>query len=178
LGLALITISVYLLFLKIDKSQSFLKNLFGPFALIFNSKPVLCAFLSVLPPALSVVFLKKSVMTMDALSFSLFFTFLIGSMALFIELFNNKEKLILDLKQFPKPFFFYSGFLLMLTQFTFALASKYIMVANLMVLNRISIVFQIVLAYFILKEKDEIKKRLIISLFVVLGFYIISISQY
>ena len=95
-----------------------------------------------------------------------------------IGLFSNQRSIFINqIKLVPKSFFWLSGLLLAINQFTFALASKGIMVANLMALIRISTVFQIIFAYYILNEKTDIKRRLIVSIFIIIGFCITSFSE-
>lgn len=179
IGLVLVTFSVYSLFLVPSTSTFTLKTFFEPFKTILSSKPTLCAFLSVIPPAISTVFVKKSVLNMDALSFSLYFMLSLGLLSAIIELSScSKISFKEQFLRLPKKFLLISGLLMTISQFTYSLATQYTQIANIAALSRISSVFQIILTYFILKEKEHFKKRILISIIIILGFIINSLSKY
>jgi drug/metabolite transporter (DMT)-like permease len=179
IGLIIVTFSVYCLFLVPSTNTFTVKSFFQPFQTILSSKPTLFAFLSVIPPAISTVFVKKSVLNMDALSFSLYFMLSLGILSALIEIFSSSEISFKEqFLQLPKQFLLFSGLLMTVSQFAYSLATQYTQIANIAVLSRISSVFQIVLAYFILKEKNHLKKRIILSIIIILGFLINSLGKY
>ena len=176
LGIVIICVSIYLLHCKKVRLIS-LKELARPFYNIFSNRYVFCAFLSALPPAVCIAFQKKSVAMAGVINFSFFFTLGIGLAALSAEFIMYKKSLVLKkLKSIPIEFALISGLLLAFSQLALSLSTKYYLVPQVSALLRLSIVFQIILAFIFLKEKEDILKRIMVSIAIVIGFFIINLS--
>lgn len=170
-GIAIIVVSIYLLHLQ-DKFS--LKNFFKPFQNIWNNRGVRLAFLSSLPPALSIVFDKKAVLASDPFSFSFLAMLFISLGALLIELvFSGRKKFTNQVRIFPWGQILLISFFAFVANITLNMAFWFTAVANVSALRRLVIIFEVALGYFILNQKEDIKKRLLVSLVVVIGTILI-----
>jgi len=173
-GMLLITGSIYALFLKRDPALSLGKNIAQPFARISSSRPILCAFLSTIPTAFAATFQKKLMSTLDPATFSLFLLLIIGTFALVISMIlESPRELLAQSKRFPVGYILASAVMLPLMHILFCLVLREQQTAVSLILQRSSIMFQIVLAYLFLHERQDMKKRITVAACIVAGFLMI-----
>lgn len=173
-GLLLICAAIYTIFLKRDASLSLLGNMAVPFRNIIASPPIFAAFLSTIPTAFAAVFQKQLLATLSPVSFSFALLVLVGLGALLMECIRHSPvKLVRQCMALPWHFFIVSAILLAATHILFCMVMQTQQTAISLVLQRSAIVFQIVLAYFLLKEKESITKRVIASFVIMAGFALI-----
>lgn len=173
-GLFLICASIYGLFLRIAPDASLARNLTQPFRAMTHSTPIFCAFLSTIPTVFAAIFQKTLMENMNPITFSLGLLLIIGVVALGISrfLFSGTE-LRTQLRQLPPGFFIASATLLPLMHVLFCLVIREHLAAAALVLQRFSIVFQIALAYYFLRERQFFGKRIIAGLLIMLGFALV-----
>ncbi len=174
-GITLICSSIYIMFLHRRKGESLTHALMTPFRNIASSTPVLMGFLSTIPTAFAAVFQKKALQSFDPATFTIVLMLTIGFMAFLVEAFIRRKPLAI-LRSKPQ-WWLISGGLLMLSQFIFC----YVLIAApasvALVLQRLSIVFQVILAYVWLHEKTDIRKRMACSAGAVAGFALLVLQQ-
>lgn len=174
LGLLLICSSIYFFFLHQRTGESLAAALFQPFRAIRTSKPVFCAFLSTIPTAFAAIFQKQILYSLDPVSFSFLLLLLIGLAAGVITACTQpRGEALRQIRRLPMHFFFLSALLLSLMHVFFCLVMIQHQTAVSLVLQRTSILFQIVLAYVYLKERNSMRKRLIVTVFIIAGFGLI-----
>jgi drug/metabolite transporter (DMT)-like permease len=174
IGLLLICVCIYWLFYQRPEGCGVLMGLAQPFALIIRSKPVFCAFLSTIPTAFAAAYQKQLMHAMDPLAFSFMLFFLIGIMSCIIcSFFLKWSQVVSQLKSLPIHFYLMSALLMPLSHMAFCMVISYHQTAISLVLQRSSILFQIVLAYFFLKERRDIKKRIMVGIGIVIGLVLI-----
>lgn len=175
LGIMLIAVSIYLLHLK---ERFSLKAVFRPFQNIWQNHGVRLAFLASLPPAISIVFDKKAVIASDPFSFAFLAVFFIGLGALLVELtVNGREKFIEQIHNFPWQKILLISFFAFLANVTLNTLFLFTVTANVSALRRVVIIFDVILAYFILRQREDIKKRLLASVGVVIGVILIALFK-
>jgi drug/metabolite transporter (DMT)-like permease len=172
LGIFLVVISIYLL----NFSAKFnWKNIFSPFRSIWTDLGVRLAFLASLPPALSIVFDKKAVIASDPIFFSLVAFFLIGLSSWLVDyLIQGRKEFKAEFRLRTLKGFFRTGFLHFVAVSCFNVSLLLAIVPYVSALRRLTIIFEIIFGYLILKQKDDIKKRLLVGLGVVIGAIIIA----
>jgi drug/metabolite transporter (DMT)-like permease len=170
-GLLIICTSIYVYFLpKISSISDIIK----PFRQITANTAVLCAFLSTIPTAFAAVFQKQLLVDyMSPVAFSFWLLLLIAFLAGAILLIKKQSFSLQDIKTFPISFFFASALLLPLTHVLFSWLVLAKPTALALVLQRTGIIFQLILAYVILKERKQLGKRCFVSALIILGFYLI-----
>ena len=176
-GMSLICGSIYWLFLKRDNSLTTLQNLFQPILAIGKSKPVLFAFLSTIPTALVATFQKQLLFVMTPVVFTFWILLITGLFALvFHILVTPQAQMASQMRLLPLKFIVISAIFLPLTHWLFCLVMQEHQTAISLVLQRTSIIFQILLAYGMLSERDQIKRRIFVALFVMVGFAMIMVD--
>lgn len=175
LGIMLIAVSIYLLHLKEKFSW---QTIFKPFQNIWQNQGVRLAFLSSLPPALSIVFDKKAVIAGDPFSFVFLAVFFIGLGALLVELaINGRKKFREQIINFPWRKILLISFFAFLANVTLNALFLFTATANVSAVRRVVIIFDVILGYFILSQREDIKKRLLASVGVVIGVILIAIFR-
>ncbi|MFN9110440.1 MAG: EamA family transporter, partial [Bacteroidota bacterium] len=178
LGMVIICGSIYALFLKRDHSMSLAMNALQPFRNIIASKPIFCAFLSTIPTAFAAAFQKQLLGSMPPLMFTFWLLLIIGSLAMIACMVTTpKRDIIRQAKSLPIGFLIASVVLLPLMHWLFCLVIIEHQTALSLVLQRTSIVFQVILAYIFLKERTDSKKRAAAILFIMFGFGLIIYSN-
>lgn len=172
-GIFLIAISIYFLHLK-EKLEW--KNILKPFKAVWSNRGVRYGFLASIPPAVSIVFDKKAVLAADPISFALFILFFVGLGAWLFDFCLQgrvnffRQVNLQHLKRFlPINFFLFVNLVAFSSMFLFDI------VPNVSALRRLVIVFEVILGYFILKQRTDMKKRVIASVGVVGGCVLIAI---
>lgn len=165
-GLLLICGSIYLLFMRGGASP------LEPFRRIAHSRPIFCAFLSTIPTAFAAAFQKQLLASMDPVGFSFFLLSLIGLAALAIAL-PGLRRWKLQWRAIPWHFWLVSAVMLPLTHVLFCLVMLEQHMAISLVLQRSGVLFQIVLAYLFLHERQDIRKRLLVAAGIIAGFALI-----
>jgi drug/metabolite transporter (DMT)-like permease len=174
-GILIIGLAIYFLFLETQGRQDFMARALGPFLKIFRSWPMACAFLSALPTALAAAFQKKSITEMDPASYALFATAALAGAMWVIEFLVSRPAAILRrVGKIPLRLFGLAGFSLGLSQLFSSMAMAYDLTANILALQRLSIVFQILLGYFFLKERTHLTRKLVASAAMLLGCALIA----
>ncbi len=173
-GIIVIAVSLYLLHLKGSLKIS---TILSPFKSIWNNKGVRYGFISSLPPALSIVFDKKAVAASDPISFAFFAIFFVGLGALITDLIHKKsyKKFINQFSKNNIVGLFKISFFLFIAVILFNAALLFDVVPHVSAMRRIVIVFEVIMAYFILKQKTDLKRRLIASVGVVIGVLMIAL---
>ncbi len=175
LGVIITAVSMYLLH---TKNGWTLKNIFQPFRSVWDNLGTRYAFLSSIPPSVAIVFDKKAVAMADPITFSMFSVVGIGLSALIIEMIVRGKKRFLeqarvtDIKRLFKINIFYVIANLMFN-FTFLFA----IVSYVSALRRFVVVFEVILAYAILHERTDLKKKIIAAVGVATGAILISLSR-
>ncbi len=175
-GLMVICASLYVYFLpafpRVQKPTSW----FAPFTHVVSSKPVFCAFLSTIPTAFAAVTQKQLLMEyVNPVTFSFWLLFGIGAVTLAIYMLWRKTFFIKSYPRFPASFYVASCIFLPLMHVLFSTLILYQPAAVALVLQRTSIVFQVLLAYFILHETGQLAQRLVIIGFIFVGFCLIML---
>lgn len=174
-GIGIIAFSLYLLYLK---GPFTIKNFVTPFRTVWKNTGTRFGFLSSIPPALSIVFDKKAVAAADPVSFSAVAFLAIGLSALALDFCQEKEKRFVSQVTIKHvKGFFKVGFLHFFSIITFNSALLFDVVPHVSALRRISIVFEVIFAYLILDQKNDIKRRLMASLGVVAGIIFIAVGK-
>lgn len=175
LGIFLIAFSIYFLYIKDGLKWA---NIAAPFRAIWSNRGVRYGFLASIPPALSIVFDKKAVLASDPISFAMFALFFIGLGAWLFDFWAQGR--INFVRQFTGERlgrFFRISLLLFMSNISFTYMFLFANVPNVSALRRSVIVFEIILAYFLLKQKANIRKRIIAGLGVVAGCVLIAIFR-
>jgi drug/metabolite transporter (DMT)-like permease len=174
MGLLLICGSIYAMFLKRNPDKPFIINIISPFTFITHSRPVAMAFLSTIPTAFAAVYQKKLLITLDPVTFSIALLSVIGLLSLGMEfLRKTPAHVVRNIALLPWHFYFASAILLAATHVLFCIVMQHQQTAISLVLQRSAIVFQILLAYFLLKEKNNIGKRVCCAFVIMAGFMMI-----
>lgn len=174
-GIILIALSIYFLYIKDGLGWS---NIAKPFKTIWSNRGVRYGFLASIPPAVSIVFDKKAVMASDPISFALFALFFIGLGAWVFDFWTQgKNNFIKQINGERLSRFFRISFLLFISNISFTYMFLLDNVPNISALRRSVIVFEVILGFFILNQKVDIKKRLIASIGVVAGCILIAIFR-
>jgi drug/metabolite transporter (DMT)-like permease len=176
-GLLLICISIYAYFLEPVPSMSLAKAVVQPFRHIATSRPIFCAFLSTLPTAFAATFQKDALSHFDPVTFSFVLLSIIGSAALLLSCAMFKAS---DIKRqltlLPVRFYIISALLLAGMHVAFCVVMNHYQTAVSLVLQRSSLVFQIILAYIYLHERQRISKRLTVAFCIMAGFMLIILT--
>lgn len=174
LGLTLICGGVYAVFMTRDTSLSLIRNMIMPFMAIARSRPVACAFLSTIPTAFAAAYQKQLMASLDPVTFSLGLLLIIGLVSSAIELCRQPIHILkAQIHALPWHFYVASATLMPATHILFCLVIQTQQTAISLVLQRSAIVFQILLAYLLLKEQRDIRKRLLAALVIMSGFMMI-----
>lgn len=175
-GTLIICSAVYYLFLQHRPHEGgVLTRIFWPFLLVLRNPPVLCAFLSVLPPALSVIFQKRSALLFDPLHYAFYATWLEGMLAFVIAAIKSGPQAVAaQLKQLSPVRTPLLGITLCLAQVSSTAALTYGLAANVMALQRIGILFQITLAYFLLGQTEHMPRKYVTAALILCGFFLIA----
>ncbi len=165
-GVILVVIGVYYFHLKVNEGASFFNNVLQPIKNIFQSRPSLFAFLSTVPPAFSIVYSKQAILTTSPLLSSALSLLFMGAMSFIVEWMVFRKPFFPNL---PYKRIFILSILLSFTALTAAQAIIMGKVASIMSLQRLSIFFQVIFAYFLLQEKIDLKKKLLAIIIVFIG---------
>jgi drug/metabolite transporter (DMT)-like permease len=176
LGIFMITLAIYYIFLPANVAkESRLAHFIKPFMRISTSLPILCGFLSTIPTAFGAIYQKKTLFHMDIASFSLSLFLVLGTAALIIELLKRQERRVIydNMAILRKKSFWCSAFLLMVMHVSFAPILMSHNSAAALTLQRCSILFQIIFAYYFLHQKEDIRKRIFAGVIIIMGFLLI-----
>ncbi len=173
-GIVVIALSMYLL--HVERPWNW-RRIAQPFASMWTNPGVRYGFLAALPPALSIVFDRNAVAASDPFSFSAIAIFCIGLGSwLFMLLTGRGNPFRIfqtsHLKRFFQIGLFHSIAVVMLNS-----ALLFGIVPYISAFKRADIIIQILLAALILDEKDQLKKRLLMSSGVVVGVILIALSH-
>ena len=175
-GLMVISLSIYVYFMRKGTSLANIANWLEPFRQIARSRAVLCAFLSTIPTAFAAIFQKELLLNhTNPVAFSFWLLLLIALIAGVILMFKRSSVKLVSLTTLPISFYAASLILLPLTHVLFSWLVLAKPTAIALVLQRTGIIFQIMLAYFIMHEREQIGRRIAISLFIILGFSLIML---
>jgi drug/metabolite transporter (DMT)-like permease len=174
-GVVLICISIYFMFLRREPGVPLLTTMVSPFRSIVTSVPIFAGFLSTIPTAIGVVYQKKALQFFDPASFTLLLFICITVMAWGIEAFWKKTPG--SLKETKARWWVVSGVLVVICQVIFCYILNASSTPVALVVQRLSVVFQVILAYVWLKETAEINKRLWCSAGAVAGFALLVYKQ-
>lgn len=174
-GIFLIAISLYVLHVGDGWS---LKHLLQPFRSVWENRGTRYAFLASLPPAVAIVYDKKAVALADPFTFSLFSVLAIGTSALCIEfLMRGRKHLRQQVQQVSIARFFRINIFYAIAVVAFNATFFFTIVPYVSALRRVVIVFEVLLAYIFLKEKDNFRRKIICSIGVVIGVILIGIFR-
>ncbi len=175
LGILLVTVSIYSIFLPSGYSaRKSLSLSMQPFRRIASSPPILCGFLSTIPTAFGAVYQKKTLFVMDIVSFAFFLFVVTGTLSLLIELAKKDNSAMRsNMVAIKYPSFWCIGLLVVLMHISFAPLLLAYHSAVALTLQRCSILFQIVLAYFFLNQRQDIRKRIFASIIILMGLVLI-----
>jgi drug/metabolite transporter (DMT)-like permease len=170
LAILLVCFSIFFLFQKqwnIFSAPS-LQAMVKPFC----TKEVMYALLSVIPPSMSIVFQRYSVIHQDPVNYSFFSVGFVGGTALCGLFLMQPREVFAQIKLFHYSHFIKLGLLLSFYVVTFSVMAFYYQAAYVSALGRLSIVFQFILGYLYLHEKAEPKKRLflLVAIFLANGW--------
>ncbi len=174
-GTLLISVSIYWMFLRRSPGVSTVRTLLSPFSRIAESRAIFCGFLSTIPTAFGAVFQKQALQYFDPATFTLLLFAVMAVMAAVIEM--GRHRSLSTLKQPKLHWWVLSGMLLLISQIIFCYILISAPTAVALVLQRFSIVFQVILAYFFLKEKSEMGKRVLCSAGAIAGFALLVYKQ-
>jgi len=173
-GMLLICASIYGLFLKRRAGMPLIAAILLPFRHIIVSLPIFCAFLSTIPTALASAYQKQLLHTLSPISFSFFLLALIGLAAMVISASALTSRgLAAQFRLLPRHFLLISAIMLPLMHVLFSMVMQHQQTAVSLILQRTSIMFQILLSYIFLHERREPRKRIITTLLILCGFGLI-----
>lgn len=167
IGTVLICGAIYLLFLQPNPQQTVRTTLFSPFAHIIGSKPIFCGFLSTIPTAFAAVYQKKALQSFDPATFTVLLLLTLAAMASIAEIIVRRKPLAITHTKLH--WWLIAGSLMIASQFIFCFILNAAPTAVALILQRLSVIFQVWLAYIFLKEKTQIGKRLVCSISAVIG---------
>lgn len=170
-GIFLVSLSVYFLYTPKEFS---VKKVLAPFSQIFRNRGALLGFLSVVPPAFSIAFDKKAVLLSDPMTFSFFAVLGVGLGAAGIELYETGEQKVKNAISVLGPKMLPLGALHCVATFFFTFALQYDVVPHISALKRLAVIFQMILAYWLLNQRADMKKRIFGGLGVVAGVLLIA----
>jgi drug/metabolite transporter (DMT)-like permease len=174
-GIILISLSLYLLSFK---GRHSFKNLLSPFKNLWNNLGVRYAFLSSLPPAISIVFDREAVKASDPLTFSLLVTMFVGGSALLIDFVGQGRKKFVAQLNFPRiKSFLIGGVFYLIATSAASAALLFDISPNVSALKRLAIVFEVILGYFFLQQKEDLRRRLLAGCGVVIGAILIGLFR-
>jgi drug/metabolite transporter (DMT)-like permease len=178
-GLLVICGSIYALFFKKRAGRSYLAALLQPFTSVFQSKPVFCAFLSTIPTAFAAAYQKQLMQNMDPVAFSFALLLLIGLLgSVLTVIIMPVREVKSQIKQLPIHFYLMSMLMMPVMHIAFCYVIAYHQTAISLVLQRSSILFQIIIAYFFLREHQDITKRILVGVGILIGFLLIMSTQH
>jgi len=167
LGTVLICGAIYFLFLKRTPGSSLQKALLSPFTHIVSSRPIFCAFLSTIPTAFAAVYQKKALQSFDPATFTTLLLLTLAAMAFLYEMIARKKPLAIAE---TKPHWWLAGGgMMIVSQLIFCFILNAAPTAVALILQRLSTIFQVWLAYLWLHEKTDIRRRLLCSMMAVIG---------
>ena len=172
LGIFLVSVSVYFLYTPVNFN---LRQVFKPFSSIFQNRGAFLGFLSIIPPAFSIAFDKKAVLVSDPITFSFFAVLGVGVGAAAIELYESGEQKVKKAMHLLGPKMLPLGALHCVATFFFTFALQYDLAPHISALKRMAVLFQMVLAYWLLNQRSDMRKRIIGGIGVVIGVLFIAL---
>ena len=173
-GIFLVSVSVYFLY---TPPQFNIRHIFKPFTTILQNRGALLGFLSIIPPAFSIAFDKKAVLLSDPITFAFFAVLGVGVGAAGIELYETGEEKVRKGIRLLGPKMLPLGALHCVATFFFTFALQYDLAPHISGLKRLAVIFQMVLAYWLLNQRSDIRKRIIGGVGVVAGVILIAIPN-
>ena len=178
LGILVISIAVYFFFLPPrNKSISMLRYLLLPFQYIISSPPILCTFISTVPPVFAVIVKKQAIDISSPLLVSFGMCAVIGVLACALMLCWKPQKADQPARQCGS---LAVGLILIIAgalQAIMIVSTSYLLEqthpASMQALIRLAIPVQIILAYLLLREKTQLSNRLLWSVLAVAGGYVV-----
>jgi len=171
LGIFLVSVSVYFLYTPANFN---LRQIFKPFSSIFQNRGALLGFLSIIPPAFSIAFDKMAVLVSDPVTFSFFAVLGVGVGAAGIELYETGEQKVKKAVTLLGPKMLPLGALHCVATFFFTFALQYDLAPHISALKRMAVIFQMLLAYWLLDQRSDMKKRVFGGIGVVIGVLFIA----
>lgn len=174
-GIIIIATSIYLLYLKDGLHWN---TISGPFRAIWRDRGVRYGFLSALPPALAIVYDKKAIVAADPITFSMLSVTFVGLSAWMIDYaLQGRHKFIAQFGNGNIKRFFQIAVLYVIANLSFNLTFYFAIVPYVSALRRIVIVFEVLLAYYMLKERADLRKRVLAAVGVVMGAILIGLAR-
>lgn len=173
-GTAVVCVSVYLLFLERKPGAAFPGWLFSPFSSL-RSLPLFCAFLSTVPIALSNVYMKKSATIMGDLPFAFYSSLLIGLAALALEF--PKRRPAERAARFPAWSLALTGAVFAAAQYSYVILISMERIAHTVAFQPLGIVFQMIIAYAVLNEREHPIKRLVYGTCIAAGCVLLELGN-
>lgn len=172
-GIALISISIYGYYLVPGDGPRGISVLVRPFLDIRNNPWLKLAFLSTIPPAFASTFQRQALQIGDPLGFICLQLLFIGVLSTLLE--ARKGDFVEQLQYIKKlPLVRYLLLSLLLAGanacFSFYIAQEKTAIA--VALQRTSILFQIVLSYAFLHEKEKVLRGICLCALVAIGYYL------
>lgn len=154
-----------------------LRGVFSPLQAVFSDRTAQLAILAAIPPAFGLVFQKEAIHASDMFAYSFFFFLLLTLTAGCIVLVTDRGRVLSELSALPPGAILLSGALLACAQLCFSYAAARELVPYFGALNRISIVFQVLLAHLAMNQSDRILQRLLASSAILAGFLVIELAK-
>lgn len=175
LGITLICIGIYGYYLRPKPGMSLLSAAVQPFARIRSSTGLRLAFFSTLPPAFASVFQKEAMLHADPLGFITLQMLIIGTASLVWDAAVKAPHSFRErLRALPWQHYLLLGALLGSANvcFSFFLAGSLTAVA--VALQRVSILFQVLLAAALLRETEGLIRHVLLCIMVMTGYILIA----
>lgn len=173
-GICIVCAAVYYFHFRKQLGVSVLRSIVAPFLGIFHSRPVLAAFLSTIPPAFSIIYSKKAILLFDPFIFTALQLVMMGGAFFVVEMMMPGKERRLPLSRLPYKEIAGLSLLLLLAAITASCVITLGPVAHILSLQRLSIVLQVVFAYTLLKERTDIRKKLLACALVLLGAWMLE----
>ncbi len=174
IGMLLICGSIYALFLSPETQAGIKHRLLQPFMLLRSSRAVRCAFLATIPTAYAATLQKKLLLTFDVLSVSLILLFFVGTLSTASAALSGRMKSVaISVAELPMRTLLISALCLPLMHLLLSVVMLNFDTSVALTLQRLSILFQIILGYFYLKERIQFKRRMLLGTMIIIGFCLI-----
>lgn len=178
IGILIITASLYWLFLKERGEASLATWVVSPLTTIWRNQALALCFLSALLPAFGIAYQRQAMLFGDAFTYSLVVIIFItaGTFSL-LSVGLSREDHIGSIRQIDWWTLIFAGLCFAISLLLFSYAATFLLAAYLSALNRVSILFHTALGYYILQEHSDTKKRGLVSLFLLIGFFTIALGE-
>ena len=172
-GIFLVNVSVYFLYTPPQFNIRHIADLL----LLFSKTEGLFRLFINYSSAFSIAFDKKAVLLSDPITFAFFAVLGVGVGAAGIELYETGEEKVRKGIRLLGPKMLPLGALHCVATFFFTFALQYDLAPHISGLKRLAVIFQMVLAYWLLNQRSDIRKRIIGGVGVVAGVILIAIPN-